>query len=124
MSSPATTLRIGAIVRIVYGVVALFAPARMFKAFGMGDPDPDVRYFNALFGGRDIVVGLWTLKAVDEGRLDHALLANVGCETTDGIALVQEVRSRGKVDGVVAGAIAFNLVGWTSWIRVARSLHR
>jgi hypothetical protein len=124
MSSPATTLRIGAMVRIVYGLFALFAPSRMFKAFGMGDPDPDVRYFNALFGGRDIVVGLWTLKAVDEGRLDEALLANVGCEATDGIALIQEVRSRGRVDGVVGGAIAFNLVGWTSWIRVARSLRR
>jgi hypothetical protein len=56
VGSPATTLRFGGIARIVYGVLALLFPRRMFAASGLGEPDPDVRYFNALFGGRDIVV--------------------------------------------------------------------
>ncbi len=83
MGSPAATLRLGGIIRIVYGVFALLFPRRMFAAFGFGEPDPDVRYFNALFGGRDIVVGLWICKAVREDDLDLALLANVGCEAGD-----------------------------------------
>ena len=95
VGSPAATLRLGGIIRIVYGVFALLLPRRMFAAFGFGEPDPDVRYFNALFGGRDIVVGLWICKAVREGDLDLALLANVGCEAATRLALVQELRHRG-----------------------------
>ena len=98
MGSPATTLRIGGIARIVYGVLALLFPRRMFAASGLGEPDPDVRYFNALFGGRDIVVGLWILKALREGDEDLALRANVGCEAMDSLALAQEIRLRGGLD--------------------------
>jgi hypothetical protein len=119
MGSPASSLRVGAIVRIVYGVLALFAPTRMFRAFGFGDPEPDPRYFNALFGGRDIVVGAWIMKAVDEGDLDTALAAHMGCEATDTIALAQEVRRRGGFDRATVGGLVFNLIGWASWIRVA-----
>ena len=59
----------------------------MFAAFGFGEPEPDVRYFNALFGGRDILVGLLILKAVRDGDEDLALKANIACEATDSIAL-------------------------------------
>ena len=55
-----------------------------------------MRYFNALFGGRDIVVGLWILKALREGDEDLALQANVGCEAMDSVALAQEIRLRGR----------------------------
>ena len=119
MGSPAATLRLGGIIRIVYGVFALLFPRRMFAAFGFGEPDPDVRYFNALFGGRDIVVGLWICKAVREDDLDLALLANVGCEAGDSAALVQELRHRGGFDRATAAGLVFNLVGWASWLGVA-----
>ncbi len=109
-------------VRIVYGLLALFAPKRMFDSFGFGEPEPDARYFNALFGGRDIVVGGWILKATDEGDLGTALAAHIGCEATDSIALAQEVRQRGGFDRATAAGLAFNLVGWASWIGVARRL--
>ena len=77
----------------------------MFAAFGFGEPEPDVRYFNALFGGRDIVVGLWILKAVRDGDEDLALKANIACEATDSIALATELRERGGFDrATTAGA--------------------
>jgi hypothetical protein len=120
MGSPATTLRIGGISRIVYGVLALFLPRRMFAAFGFGEPDPDVRYFNALFGGRDILVGLWILKALREGDEDLALKANIACEATDSIALATELRERGGFDRATTAGLAFNLVGWLSWLGVLR----
>ncbi len=121
MGSPAASMRIGAVVRILYGVFSLFAPDRMFKASGFDAPEPDVRYFNALFGGRDILVGAWIWKTIDAGDLDTALAAHVGCEATDSIALVQEVRRRGGLDQATIGGLVFNLVGWASWIRVALS---
>jgi hypothetical protein len=120
MGSPATTLRIGGIARIVYGVLALFLPRRMFAAFGFGEPDPDVRYFNALFGGRDILVGLLILKALREGDEDLALKANIACEATDSIALATELRERGGLDRATAAGLAFNVVGWLSWLGVLR----
>ena len=39
---------------------------------GLDAPETDERYFNALFGGRDIVVGAWIWKAIDDGNLDSA----------------------------------------------------
>ena len=119
MGSPATSLRIAAFVRILYGLFALFAPKRMFASMGFDDPEPEARYFNALFGGRDIVVGVWTLKAVGDGDLDQALLANAGCEATDMVALVQEVRHRGGLDRATAAGIGFNVVGWANVIGIA-----
>ena len=120
MGAPATTLRIGGIARIVYGVLALLFPRRMFAASGLGEPDPDVRYFNALFGGRDIVVGLWILKALREGDEDLALQANVGCEAMDSLELAQEIRLRGGFDRATVAGLAFNVVGWLSWLGVLR----
>lgn len=119
MASPATSLRIVALVRILYGLFALFAPKRMFASMGFEDPEPDARYFNALFGGRDIVVGAWTLKAVGDGDIDQALLANAGCEATDMVSLVQEVRQRGGLDRATAAGIAFNVIGWANVIGIA-----
>ena len=78
---------------------------------------PDVRYFNALFGGRDIVVGLWILKAIRDGDHDLALKANIACEATDSIALAQEVRERGGLDRATGVGLAFNLVGWLELAR-------
>jgi hypothetical protein len=118
VGSPATTLRFGGLARIVYGLLALFAPKRMFAAFGFDGPDPDVRYFNALFGGRDILVGLWILKALRDGDEDLALKANIACEATDSIALANELRERGGFDQTTTAALAFNVVGWLSWLGV------
>lgn len=97
MASPATSLRIVAFVRILYGVFALFAPKRMFASMGFDDPEPDTRYFNALLGGRDIVVGAWTLRVVGDGDLDQ----------------------RGGLDRATTAGIVFNLVGWANVIGIA-----
>jgi hypothetical protein len=118
VGSPAATLRFGGIVRIVYGLLALFAPKRMFSSFGFDEPDPDARYFNALFGGRDIVVGLWILKAVRDGDEDLALKANIACEASDSVALANELRARGGFDQATSAGLAFNVVGWLSWLGV------
>ena len=121
MGSPATTLRIGGIVRIVYGVLALLLPRRMFAAFGFGEPEPDVRYFNALFGGRDIVVGLWILKALT-GRRRGPRAAGEHRLRGDRLdrARYQSCAQRGGLRRDDRGALAFNIVGWLSWLGVLR----
>jgi hypothetical protein len=118
------TLMGGVVLRTVYGVLALGAPRLMFRSAGQSEPDPNVRYFNALFGGRDIVVAGWTVAALRQGREREALAANIGCELGDSIALVQELRVRGGLDLFTGVGLAFNLLGWASWTRAAAALRR
>jgi hypothetical protein len=118
------TLMVGAIVRTVYGLLSLGAPRLMFRSAGAAEPDPNVRYFNALFGGRDIVVAGWTAAALCQGREREALVANIGCELGDSIALVQELRTRRGLDLFTGVGLAFNLAGWAAWSRAAAALRR
>ena len=112
----------GAIVRTAYGLLSLFAPKAIFAPAGQGKPPPDSRYFNALFGGRDLTVAAVTFAALRSGREREALLANVSCEATDFMALVQEIRQGRRVDSVVIVGALFNLGGWISWAMAARAL--
>ena len=113
----------GVIARTAYGLVSLFAPKILFSS---ADPPitDDVRYFNALFGGRDLTVSGLCVAALRNGREHEALLANVSCEATDLVALVQEYRQRGELDQSLKAGVAFNLLGWLSWAAAARALSR
>ncbi len=113
----------GAVVRTTYGLVSLFAPKILFSAAGEDEVVDDTRYFNALFGGRDLTVAGLTVAALRAGREREALLANISCEATDLVALVQEYRQRGELDSTLKAGIAFNVAGWTTWILAARSLN-
>jgi hypothetical protein len=113
---------LGSTVRITYGLISLFAPKVIFALGGEEEVEDDTRYFNALFGGRDLTVAGLTIAALKAGREREALLANVSCEATDLVALLQEIRQRGGVDSTAAAGIAFNVAGWTTWALAARQL--
>lgn len=112
------TLMLGSIIRALYGLLALLAPKLLFGVVGKkgADVDPQARYFNRLFGGRELVVAAVTVAAVRGGAQSQAVKANVACELTDTVALVEEVRSRGRLDRTLAVGLAFNLVGWALWL--------
>jgi len=72
-------LRTWGVVRIAYGVVALFAPRVIVKLLRV-QPHPDVRGFNAFLGSRDIVIGAYSIAAASNGREMDAVALNQGCE--------------------------------------------
>ncbi len=116
----------GSIIRAAYGFVALLLPNLLAKAVGMDerDVDSDARYFNRLFGGRDLLVACGTVAAVKRGQEQNAATANIVCEFTDTISAVQELRSRGKIDRTLAIGFAFNVAGYLTWLRALLALGR
>jgi hypothetical protein len=111
----------GSLVRTAYGILALLAPKLLFGSVGLSEDKVDIeaRYFNRLFGGRDLLVALGTVAAVRSGDGAKAVKANVFCEFTDSVALIEELRSRGKPDrATIIGAI-FNVFGYATWFRAA-----
>jgi len=107
----------GSLVRAAYGVVALGFPQFIFGSIGIKEPDPDARYVNRLFGGRDVLVAGQTLIAVASGNGKSAVAANLFAEATDTVALVEEIRIRRKLDRVLIVGILFNAFGYLTWFR-------
>ncbi|MGI8902662.1 MAG: hypothetical protein ACR2IP_03170 [Solirubrobacteraceae bacterium] len=118
------------IARAAYGVVALLFPKLLFGAVRRGQPEIDVgaRYFNRLLGGWDLVVAGVSVAALRNGATRSVLSANLACELTDTVSLVEEVRLRGGVRGgldrILVAGLAFNLVGYAAWLRALGSLCR
>ena len=111
----------GLVGRALYGLFALFAPNALTKLAGKPLED-EPRYFNALFGGRDLSVTAASVALMRAGRTGDAITLNMSCEATDSIALVQELRARGGFDQTLVAGLAFNLVGWTTWLTARRRL--
>ena len=111
----------GSAVRLAYGLLSLFAPNLLFRLSGKPVED-EPRYFNALFGGRDLTVVGATYAAVRAGREREAVLLNMSCEATDLMALGLEARARGGFDQTLVAAVAFNAFGWSTWIAAWRRL--
>ena len=111
----------GTAVRLIYGLMSLFTPNTLFKLSG-NPVEAEPRYFNALFGGRDLSVCAATAHAVNAGRERDAILLNLSCEATDLVALLQEARERGGLDQTLVAAIAFNTFGWATWLTAWRRL--
>lgn len=107
----------GSLIRAGYGVLALLFPKYLFGAIGIKDADPEARYINRLFGGRDLLVAAGTVGAVRRGGAAKATIANLACEATDTISLVEELRVRGKLERTLIVGLLFNLVGYATWIR-------
>jgi hypothetical protein len=114
----------GAALRATYGLFALGFPKALNASAGIREDevDPDARYLNRLFGGRDLLVAGLTLAAVRAGDERHALKINLICEGTDTISLLEELRARRGVDRTLAIGIAFNLAGYATWLRALRAL--
>jgi hypothetical protein len=114
-------MRNGLTVRALYGIFALFLPNVLFKLSGKPVED-EPRYFNALFGGRDLSVTAASVAAIKAGRTADAVKLNMSCEATDTISLLQEVRARGGFDQTLVAGLAFNIGGWATWIAASRRL--
>jgi hypothetical protein len=111
----------GTAVRGAYGLASLFTPDLLFKLSGK-PVEAEPRYFNALFGGRDLTIAGLTLLALKADRDKDAVLLNMSCEATDLVSLLQELRARGGIDQTTAAGIAFNVFGWSTWVTALRSL--
>jgi hypothetical protein len=116
----------GSVIRAVYGVLALLFPKLLTKSVGMSEDHfgPEGRYFNRLFGGRDLLVAGATVAAVKAGNESQATQANLICEFTDTISTVQELRSRGGMDKTLAIGFVFNVVGYATWLRALVALKK
>ena len=113
----------GSAVRLAYGLLSLFAPNLLFKLSGK-DVEAEPRYFNALFGGRDLSVVGATYVALESGREREAILLNMSCEATDLVALGLEARARGGLDQTLVAAIGFNVFGWVTWLTALARLEK
>jgi hypothetical protein len=115
----------GSAIRATYGLFALLFPKLLNAAAGMSeaDVDPDARYLNRLFGGRDLLVAGLTVAAVRAGDERGATTINLICEGTDTISLVEELRDRGGIDRTLAIGLAFNVAGYATWLRALRALN-
>jgi hypothetical protein len=86
------------------------------------EPHPDARGFNAFLGSRDIVVGVLSLRASTPQQVADAVTLNQGNEIVDSIVLAQELRAGRRADLFSVAGIAFNCIGWATWIRARRKL--
>ena len=114
----------GSLGRALYGVLALLFPKLLLRGVGMNEVDlgADARYFNRLFGGRDLLVAGASVAAVRRGAVKDAIATNIVCEVTDSISMVEEIRARGSFDRMTAIGLAFNVVGYATWTRAALAL--
>jgi hypothetical protein len=109
----------GSLVRAVYGVVSLLFPKVLFTATGLKDADPDTRYINRILGGRELLLASSSALSVRDGSTNGALAANLVAAASDTVALVEEIRERGKVERALVVGIGFNVLSYVLWFRSA-----
>jgi len=115
----------GALVRLSYGLGALFAPEAMCSRRlapdirGHADGRMDFRGF----GGLHISIAVLTLQAAIQNRNTRLLLGlSLGCELTDMTATLLEIRNRGGSDPTVLGSMILATVGLATWTTALRTL--
>lgn len=122
--SASAILMLNAALRTAYGVGALLAPDAQAWAARMPTLPADARYFNALFGGRDLTVAAGTAALLRGGHEKAALVVATSCEITDLLAWTQEARRRGDPDQTVLLGAAFNVVGALTCLAAASARRR
>ncbi|UTI63772.1 DUF4267 domain-containing protein [Paraconexibacter antarcticus] len=106
------------VVRIAYGVIALFRPRLWPRFFRLDADDPDARAWNAFLGSRDIAIGVHALLARDPVRQNDAIWLNQGCEVFDTMVVGQEIRHGRPFGMFTAAGIVFNAGMHAIWLRV------
>jgi hypothetical protein len=116
----------GSAIRATYGILAMLFPKVLAAGAGLSESrvGEEGRYFNRLFGGRDLMVAVGTVAAVRAGAEGKAVGANLACELTDSVALVEELRVRGGIDRTLAIGLAFNVAGYATWLRALAASRR
>lgn len=106
------------LVRIGYGIAALFFPRFTAKFFRLDPDNPDARAWNAFLASRDFAIGFHALAARDEPRRSDAILLNQCCEVFDSMVVGQEIRQGRPFGFFTIAGIVFNLGMHAIWLRV------
>jgi hypothetical protein len=114
------SIRFVALVRIVYGVVALAAPRAWPRFFGLDPDNADARAWNNFLGSRDIALGLHGLAANDPARERDAIFLNQTCEVVDTLVVATEFRMGRPFGRFSFAGIVFNAVMHAIWLNVHR----
>ncbi len=116
---------VGGLVRLSYGLGALFAPDWMSSRRlapdirGHADGRMDFRGF----GGLHVSIAALTLRGAAQNRHARVLLAlSVACELSDLSATLLEWRERGEADRTLIGSLALATVGLSTWTTALRLL--
>jgi hypothetical protein len=113
----------GGLVRLTYGLGALFAPRFVAGRYAAAEPDSVMNLRG--FGGQHIAVAIFTLLAARSHKMARpALLLNTGIEIGDMVAGGLEVRERGTRDPIAIGGVLLPLVGLTTWLTALIRLDR
>jgi hypothetical protein len=110
---------VSGLARIAFGVVLLAAPEPALRALGFEEVGPATVAIGRVAGGRDFVLGVATLAAMDDrDRLRAATMANAVADSGDtlafGLALGTPERTAGARG--LAAALPAALAGiWISW---------
>lgn len=126
MSVWRTPFVIGSLGRLAYGLGAMFAPEWMAEHLAptiQGHPDPRMNLRG--FGSAHTGIALYTLAtATSPQRAGAALRLNALVDTLDATVSLLEWRARGKLDPVVGGGVAINVMGLACWTIAAAALRR
>jgi hypothetical protein len=113
----------GGLVRLTYGLGALFAPRFVAGRYAAAEPDSVMNLRG--FGGQHIAIAIFTLLAARSHKMARpALLLNTGIEIGDMVAGGLEVRERGTRDPIAIGGVLLPLVGLTTWLTALIRLDR
>ncbi len=116
-------MTVGGLVRLTYGLGALFAPRFVAGRYAAAEPESVMNLRG--FGGQHIAVGIFTLLSSRSREMARpALLLNAGIEVCDMVAGGLEVRERGPRDPIAVGGVLLPLVGLTTWLTALITLDR
>jgi hypothetical protein len=113
----------GGLVRLTYGLGAMFAPRFVAGRYAAAEPDSVMNLRG--FGGQHIAIAIFTLFSARSRKMARpALLLNTGIEIGDMVAGGLEVRERGTRDPIAVGGVLLPLVGLTTWLTALIKLNR
>ena len=116
-------MAVGALLRLTYGLGALFAPRFMAGRYAAAEPDSVMNLRG--FGGQQIAIGIFTLLSSRSKEMARpVLLLNAGVEVCDMVAGGLEVRERGARDPIALGGVLLPFVGLTTWLTALITLDR
>jgi Domain of unknown function (DUF4267) len=105
--------------RVAIGFGLLVAPERTARALGFQEVTPSTVAVSRVAGGRDLVLGIATLAALqDRNRLLAATLANAAADAGDTLAFGAALGTSERRAGAfgLAAAAPSTLAGiWTAW---------
>ncbi|MEE8600810.1 hypothetical protein [Euzebya tangerina] len=112
------------VARLVEGTAATISPGPVLDIIGDDISTADSRASFRMKSGRDVALGLMTLKAMrDDRRLAELALASVVVDAVDGLAVTLDGRDAFGAPVYPAGAVlGFAVAGAAAWS--ARALRR